>query len=558
MLIQIHISNLITIDQLNLEFTKGTTVLTGETGTGKSILIDAIELALGARVTSDIVRPGQERADITLHFDINDLQSAKEWLKHFDLNADLSECIIRRSISKDNRSRSYINGIPVTLQMVRELSELLIDIHGQHEHHALLKSERQRDMLDDFANHATLKQCVSDLAFELTSCIQKMESLRKNNEERLKQVDFLSFQRREFEDLKIASDEFQILDLEHKQLSNADSLLKNIQNALHHLTEQENQNVIHLLNQVVQTLAAIQEVNPLIATWVENLKTIIIQLNDIESDLYHYLSSVEIDPSRLNFIENRLSSLFNLARKYKISPAELNHYQQKISDELNELENGDEHLKKLEEEINVLKQKYEQNAKKLSDSRKKAATCLSKEITAIIRELGMPKANFQINFEAISPNQISSHGLEKIIFEMSSNPGLVLQPLTKIASGGELSRISLAIHVTIAERYKISTLIFDEVDVGISGRHASIVGKLLRHLGRTHQVFCVTHLPQVASQGNQHIRVEKINDENSTYTKIQSLSSKEKINEIARMLGGVTITQTTIEHAREMLDNVES
>jgi DNA repair protein RecN (Recombination protein N) len=556
MLMQLNISNLITIHELSLEFFPNTTVITGETGTGKSILIDAIELALGGRASDQIVRPGQEKADISLCFDISTQPNAQAWLKNYDLEQGASECIIRRTISKDGRSRSYINGMPTTLQPLRELSELLIDIHGQHEHQSLLKSEKQREMLDDFAVHPQLVNKVSTLAQNLKNLHNEIAELRSLTEKRSARSEFLSFQLRELTELHIAPDEFQTLDQEHKQLAHAGELLQNMNLTLNCLTENEEQNALSYLNQALEAMETVQHVDPKIADWIENLKSAIIQVNDTENELHRYLNSVELDPERLAWVEERISTLFNLARKHKISPNELYEFQEKISAELDELENSDERLSELTQRLKTMEEEYQDAAKKLSQSRLKAAKKLSSEITTTIRELALPHAEFQVALDQDISTLFSPHGLEKIIFQIKTNTGQPMQSLAKIASGGELSRIGLAIHIATAEQHTISTLIFDEVDVGISGSTAEIVGKLLRRLGKTHQVLCITHLPQVAAQGHQHIQVEKINLENATETRIHSLNADEKINEIARMLGGVAITKKTLEHAREMVENI--
>ena len=364
MLVQVDISNLITIHQVNLEFSSGTTVLTGETGTGKSILIDAIELALGARASEHVVRPGQEKADISLYFDINKLPAAIAWLKNCDLDQGTPECIIRRTISKDGRSRSYINGVPTTLQSLRALSELLIDIHGQHEHQTLLKLEKQREMLDDFAGHQSLAATVAALAHDWRTLNQEMSRLQQLATERHARSEFLIFQLRELEELNLIPDEFQALDIEHKQLAHAGELLQNINGALNYLTNNEEQNALGLLHQALQTLETIQNINPNIAAWIENLKTAMIQVSEIESDLQHYLNSVELDPERLNWVEERIGILFNLARKHKIAPQELDKFQQKLATELKELANSDEHLNHLTEKLKTIEKNYQEAAKK--------------------------------------------------------------------------------------------------------------------------------------------------------------------------------------------------
>ncbi len=554
MLMHVMIKNFVTINELSLDFSSGTTVITGETGTGKSILIDAIELALGRRVSDYVLNPDQEKTDISLTFDISKIPHAKAWLQHYDLAQGTDECIIRRTVNKENRSRSFINGLPTTLQPLRELSELLIDIHGQHEHQSLLKSEKQREMLDDFAGHVSLVTQLNFLAEEYRRVQDEIATLRTLTQERNLRAEFLSFQLNELDALHITPDEFQLLDHEHKQLAHADELVQNMHLALNCLTENEEQNALQCLNQALHALESIQHVNQKISPWIDNLKNALIQINDTENELRRSLETVEMDPNRLTQIEERISTLFNLARKHKISPNELYEFQQKLAAEFRDLEKSDERLTELANKLSEIEQQYQEIAKKLSRSRRSAAEKLEKEISALIHQLALPKAEFNIVLDQENCPAFSAHGLEKIIFKIKTNAG-PLQPLAKIVSGGELSRISLAIHIATAEQHTIPTLIFDEVDVGISGSTAEIVGKLLRRLGKTHQVLCITHLPQVAAQGLHHIRVEKETRKDVTKTHIQFLSVEDKIQEIARMLGGVAITQKTLAHAREMVEN---
>jgi DNA repair protein RecN (Recombination protein N) len=555
MLTHLHISNLVTIHELDLELHNHTTVITGETGAGKSIIIDAIELALGGRATSDMVRTGQDKAEINLSFDLSKLPEARTWLKNYDLEQD-AECIIRRTIHRDGRSRCYINGQPITLQPLREFSELLIQIHGQHEHQALLKSDFQRDLLDRFAGHQLLVDTIYTLAEEWQTLHKEILALRQLTEERNSRGDFLKFQLRELEEANLSADEFQNLDLEHKQLANAGDLLQNINQTLNILADNEESNALHTLNQALQALEVVQHVNPKIASCVDSLKGAIIQVSDTEDELRRYLDGVDLDPERLQWLEARIGLIFDLARKHKIGPTELFELQQKISTEYNELETSDARLAELISKLDILESRYYDSATKLSQSRRQAADKLGAEITNITRELSLPKAEFNILFEYDNKPSIALHGLEKIIFQIKTNAGHTLQPIAKVASGGELSRISLAIHMATALQHTTPTLIFDEVDVGVGGGTAEIVGKLLRRLGKSHQVLCITHQPQVAAQGHHHIFVKKIEQDNTTRSHIKLLSADEKINEIARMLGGVEITKTTLAHAQEMIDKM--
>jgi DNA repair protein RecN (Recombination protein N) len=558
MLTQIHISNLVTIREVHLDLTPGATVITGETGAGKSILIDAIELALGSRMTGNLVRPGQEKADISICFDVSKLSAARAWLKNYDLNTDTNECIIRRTITQDGRSKSYINGMPSTLQPLRELSELLITIHGQHEHQSLLQTHKQRDILDRYAGHFDLVDKVHSYAEQWQELNHKINELRTLTEERTNRSQFLKFQLRELEELQLHPNEFQSLDLENKQLAHADELLQNINHALHCLTENEDSNAQHLLNQALHALETIQRVDPKISVWLESIKSAIISISDTEDELRRYLESVELDPNRLQHIEQRISAIFDAARKHKVAPQDLYELQQKLSAEFSELETSDERLEQLTQQLHNIEKDYFIFAKNLKKSRENAAKMLENEITKIIHTLALPHGKFQIQLETENPPRVSLHGLEKILFQIKTNSDQELQPLHKVVSGGELSRISLAIHMATSSQHNISTLIFDEVDVGIGGGTAEIVGKHLRHLGKTHQVLCITHQPQVASQGHQHLLVEKSQINNSTQTQIKFLSGMEKIQEIARMLGGVEMTKTTVAHAKEMLESVET
>jgi DNA repair protein RecN (Recombination protein N) len=556
MLTQIDIINLATIQKLHVDLNAGTTVITGETGAGKSVLIDAIELALGGRGTGDFVRQGAEKADISLTFAVQKLPQIQSWLQQHDLENEGEECIIRRTLSRDGRSKSYINNIPTTLQLLRELSDLLINIHGQHEHQALFQLATQRDMLDKYAGHLALTATVASLSQEWHGVQNTLTQLRAANQERSSRSEFLRFQLQELEELQLIPNEFQALDLEHKQLANAGALIENLAFALTTLADDDNHNAVHALNQTLHALESIREFDPKISLWIENIKNALIQVNDVENELRHYQENIDLDPERLQWIEQRIGTLFDMARKHKIAPDNLLALQEKIAAELTSLDSSDARLAELNEQLQVIEKSYHTAAKKLSASRAKASIQLAKEITAIIHELSLPHGQFKVHFSQDDVPPFASFGAEKIVFQITTNVGQPLQPLTKVASGGELSRISLAIHMATAEQHTIPTLIFDEVDVGISGGTAEIVGKLLRRLGTTHQLLCITHSPQVSAQGHQHLLVAKRHEANASFTEVRALNPKEKITELARMLGGVQITKKTLEHAREMVEKV--
>lgn len=556
MLIQLHISHLATIQSLHLEFKPGTTIFTGESGAGKSVLIDAIELALGKRATSDIIREGHEKADVSLCFDVSKLPDARLWLKSYDLDQDSHECIIRRTIHRDGRSRSFINDMPTTLQPLRELSERLIQIHGQHEHHSLLKTETQRILLDRYAGHQHLIDEVITLAEEWQKLNRDRLTIHSLIEEHHHRGEFLKFQLQELEELNLTPDTFQNLDLEHKQLAHAGELLQNIQYALSLLTDDQDVNALHFLNQALKALETLQQVDPKISSWLESIRHAIICVSDTEDDLRRYLDSINLDPARLHWLDERIRLLFDMARKHKVSPHELFDLKEKLKADYYRLAASDEKLSELNTQMLILEKSYVEVAKKLSQSRARAGAKLAIEINKTFQHLSLGDAAFQIHFEPELEHKILPYGLEKILYLIKTNMGQSLQPLAKIASGGELSRISLAIYLATAGQQATPTLIFDEIDVGIGGSTTEMVGQLLRRLGESHQVFCITHQPQVAAYSHQHIRVTKINKKNEPHTLIQELKSDEKINELARMLGGIEITKKTLAHARELMEKI--
>lgn len=553
MLTELHIQNWVTIQELNLEFQMGTTVITGETGTGKSIIIDAIELALGGRATSDWIRPGQDKTDISIRFDITQLPMAKQWLKNYDLE-QANECIIRRTIHRDGRSRSFINGSPTTLQPLRELSELLLQIHGQHEQQFLLKGDLQRALLDRHAKHDQLAAEVKRLSDEWHTLNREMDLLHQRIEQHKTQGEFLKYQLNELESLNLTQNEFIELDKEHQQLAHMEELLQQLQSALNCLAEQEGANALHYLHQTLQSLEMVAHIDTNISTWVLALKNTLIQMTDIEDELRRYLEHAEAGPERLQWLEQRISTWFNIARKHKVAPHELFAVYQKMSREYNDLETSDARLAELSVRCNQIEGQYFQTAKKLSLGRQQAAVLLGLQITEIIHSLSMAQADFFVHLEEEPQKQITPFGLEKIMFQLKPHAEQTWQPLARVASGGELSRIGLALYLATAGQSAVPTLIFDEVDLGMGGGTAEKMGKLLRDLGKTQQVLCITHQPQVAALGHHHLCVKKTITANATLTGIHYLSKDEKIAELARMLGGIAITPKTWGLAQEMIE----
>lgn len=552
MLNQIHIRDLATIEEQHLHLNHGTTMITGETGAGKSIFIEAIELALGARGSANIIRPGKERADISLCFDIATLPKVIDWLKNADLY-HTDECIIRRVLTNDGRSRSYINGFPATLQLVRELAELLFHLHGQFEQQVLLKIENQRDILDRYAEHIPLMQDLKRLSNEWRSLDRDIKLMREQTRERTERQEYLRFQLNELLAIAIKAGEWEALETEHYKLTHSEELMRNLQSALHHLTDDDNRNAISLLNDMRKLLEAAQPLDPKSCEWLTTLNSSLIQLTDLEADLRGYCEATDLDPARLQFVEQRVSQIFDVARKHKVTPPELFHLQEQLTTELAMLDASDSELHELESQQKAVAIHYQTIAEKISKGRTAAAATLSKEITASIRSLSLPHGEFHILIEDDLHADFSPHGLEKITFLIKTNPDQKPQPIVKVISGGELSRLSLAVHLALANQATTPTLIFDEVETGVAGAIAEKIGRLLKKLGRSYQVFCVTHQAQVAACSDQHLFVEKYFVDNSTYTRLRFLNQEEKTFEIARMLGGETITQKTLDHAKEIL-----
>lgn len=555
MLTEIHISNLATIAKAHVELLKGTTVFTGETGAGKSILMDAILLGLGGRYTPHLMRANQERLDISLCFDITEIKFKPEILDNIDLQGQ--ECIIRRIITRDGRSRTFVNDLPITLPFLREFSESLVNIHGQHEYQSLLKPDKQRELLDRFGNHQLLCSQIKSLAEEERALSQAIQELQSSIAQRTEREAFLRFQLDELEALQLQPGEWQALEVEHQQLAHIDHLLATLNGVVAILSQEDQENLLTSLHRIIKLLESIKQLHPDVTTWETAIHSAVISLDDVSSEIRNYVNDAERNPQRLEHIEKRMQIINELARKHKVPPTELLSLMEKIKLELTDSELNESKLVELQKKQDNIRNDYFNLAAELSNKRIEASTRLAKEITHIIRTLALPHAEFQVDLQKEVEPIIMPYGLEKVNFLVKTNRGSPLYPLAKIASGGELSRISLAIHLATAEQHTIPTIIFDEVDVGIGGGTAELVGKLLRRLGKTHQVLCITHHPQVAVYGNQHFSVEKIDQSDQTYTQLRALNAADKIKEIARMLGGLHITQTTLKHAQEMIEGMQ-
>lgn len=553
MLTNINIKNFTIIDQLDLSLPINMAVITGETGAGKSVIVDAIELALGKRASSDVVRHGCDRADISVQFDVGKIPAAQQCLANYEL-ATGNECLIRRVITKDGSSKNYINGVPTTLKQLRELRESLINIHGQHEFHNLLSTETQRQLLDNFANHG-------ELITQLNQCYQQwrikqneFEVLNEAAKQSTARIEFLTYQIKELDKLNLTPDVLESLNQEHKQLANADKLTAHFETALGALSDQEKNNVISWLRHARNALQGVVNVNEKINNVIELIDNSIIQTEEAAAELRHHLRAVENDPQRFLQLEQQIAKIHDQATRHRIPAAQLPQFYQQMKDELAQLVNSDSKLNELQQEIKKLMQQYLSLAQQLTESRKKTAKKLEQLVTENMWQLGMREGKFTIELATQTCETPLLNGLEKINFLVNLNPGQALQPLNKVASGGELSRISLAIQVITAQNTATPTLVFDEVDVGIGGATAEIVGKLLRELGSSAQVICITHLPQVAAKGHHHLLVEKIIDHQLTRATISLLNNQQRITEIARMLGGINITPETLAHAKQMIN----
>ena len=560
MLKHLYIRNFAIIDELELDFHSGMTALTGETGAGKSILLGALSLVLGDRADNDSIKQNCDHAEIVAEFDISRLDDVSTWLVTQELNAD-NECILRRRITKDGRSRAYVNSTPVNLQLIRELAEMLIDIHGQHEHQSMMKSSVQRQLLDDFAKHSSLLKNVSNLYVELKLLEEQLEHLRKTSNEQNDRLDLLRFQTQELDILALEENEYQQLDKQHKLMANADKISTTVQQAIYQLSEDENTNIQSTISVIINSLTDIKELDENLSPVSEMLNDALVQIDESVSLLQNYSDSIELDSSQLANTEQRIQDILDLARKHRVKADSLYLLHETLQKELHDIDHVDERLEQLDEQQQTIESKYIDACKKLSTSRRKAANKLNKSISKSMQTLGMTGGKFEISLIS-SADKRSAYGQDQIEFTVTANAGQKCKPISRVASGGELARISLAIQMIIADNSKISTLIFDEVDSGIGGGIAEIVGQHLRTLGssktgKANQVVCITHLPQVASQAHQHLRVEKQTQKKQTTSQVVSLNEEQRRQEIARMLSGIEITEQSLAHADEMIERAQ-
>lgn len=551
MLTQLFIQHFTIIDEASIDFKLGMTVLTGETGAGKSILIDALGLALGNRADTKWVRSGHQKADITANFRIAPDTAAYEWLIEHDLLPEQDELLVRRTLSQDGRSKAFINGQPVTVQQLKSLGKLLVNIHSQHEHHTLLSSTVQRQRLDHFADHGALLNTVQQTYETWYTAKEKLASAQQQSTEQASQQALLHYQINELDQLAIQENEVTELEKTYQQLAHVQQLLEASGNAIQVLSDHDESTLLNQLNHIQHTLTEAEALDGELKEINAMLQEAHINLQEATQALRHYHDQVGLDPERLHEVETRLDAIHTLARKHQVSPEDLFDHYQKLTQQLQRYSQTTENIEQLKKTVTETEKAYQQAAAQLSQSRQKAALALSQAITESMQTLGMTGGQFDTTFKP--SDYYSPQGMETVQFEVTTNPGQPLQPMSAIVSGGELSRISLAIQVLTTAKQPTPTLIFDEIDVGIGGATAEMVGQLLNQLGQHCQVLCVTHLPQVAAQGQHHLHVKKLKSKTDTLTSLMSLTQDQRHQEIARMLGGLKITDQTIAHAKEML-----
>ena len=552
MLRTLTIRDFVIVDTIELEFSNGFSVFTGETGAGKSILIDALQLALGGRGDASMVREGAARADITADFALT--EAATQWLKEHDFNTDEGGALLRRVIDNAGRSKAYINGVAATAAQLRELGDMLVDIHGQHAHQSLLKPDAQRALLDnqiavrDPGARAEAQQ-VSSTWRSWRALVRQREEYETNAKNVLIERERLEWQVSELDKLAPKAGEWVEISNEHSRLSHAASLLEGAQEALGAISESEHP-ILSQLSSLNAKLGKLVDIDAQLQGVLDCMEPARIQLQEAVSELNNYIDKVELDPGRLREVDARMEALHSAARKYRVTPEELPDEHAALAAKLRQLADATD-IDGLRKQEDKARAAYMEVAAKLSARRTKAAAELGTQVTAAMQELSMSGGSFAV---ALVGGEPAAHGLEQVEFLVAGHAGVAPRPLAKVASGGELARISLAISVITSNATTVPTLIFDEVDTGIGGGVAEVVGRLLRRLGQQRQVLCVTHLPQVASQANQHFQVAKgTTHEGRTVSRIEVLNNRARVEEVARMLGGIEITETTRKHARELL-----
>tara|TARA_R110002049_G_scaffold252263_1_gene426744 strand:+ start:43901 stop:45574 length:1674 start_codon:yes stop_codon:yes gene_type:complete len=553
MLKSLHIQNFAIIEKLELDFFNGMSALTGETGAGKSIIIDAIGLVLGDRADNNLIRAGKEAAEIILVVEIVSKSNSSRWLKNNDFEFD-SECILRRVVRKDGKSKAYINGVPVPLKTLKELGECIINIYGQHAHQSLMNVATQRELIDQFASHKENLVALDRLCADWREQKKQFDQISKNSSDIQATVELLRYQAEELDQLGLEAGEISTLEDKHKRLANAEELKKSTLQASHQLKNDDGSDVYTTLSQICTQVSALLKNDQRLEPANQSLEEAFTAISECADDLRDYAENIEIDPEELFQTEERLASIDQISRKHKVTPDELIALHEKISKELEALTQPECNVDALKARLEKTESEYRGLAKKVSNKRTSVSKKLSTNITKALAKLGMEKARVEIAVNYDDTATPASYGFDSIVFNVQTNPGQKMLPLSQVASGGELSRISLAIQMIAVDKMDVPVLIFDEVDSGVGGAIAEVVGRELRTIGEQKQVMCITHLAQVAANAHHHYRVNKQSEHSDTVSAIEYLSQADRIEEIARMIGGVTLTENTFLHAQEMLE----
>lgn len=554
MLKSIYIKNYLLISEAHIDFTSGLTAITGETGSGKSLLIDSLGIAMGSRISGNVIRSDCDSADITVLFDVTSFE-AKQWLDELGLSEG-DECFIRRLIFPDRPTRSYINGRPVTLKSVRSLASLLVEIHGQHEHHSLTKSTTQRYLLDAFVGHLDEVTTLADIAKNIRTEESKRAQLTKQENQLKSSLELTQHQHSELEQLSPEQGEFTRLKADLARASNAEKLIRSLTTISEELFYGYDRTVSSVISNFAVQVSQLSKYEDQLEPIYELLNEAVIRIEESAREMNLLSSRIEHDPAKIENLQSRMSDLYHQARIHQIDVDSLSDLQQELTEKIENLESKLADIEEFDNNLEQLKHEYHSIAKKIQSARRKAAQNFAQDVTQQLQSLGMEGAIFEVSLVDQDSNLYSSFGYEDTKFLIATNPGQEKGSIGMLASGGELSRISLAIQVVATSTTQVPTVVFDEIDVGIGGSVAERVGTLLTKLSRHAQIICITHLPQLAAKGHHQLNVVKSVDHDLNVT-IRSLSPQERIKEIARMLGGVKITTRTTEHAKEMLSQCE-
>ena len=552
MLLHIQIRDFAIIDAAELELASGLTVLTGETGAGKSILVDALLLAAGGRAGAEVVRHGAERAEVTATFTVAKNAAACAWLAEQSIEHE-GECVLRRIVGADGRSRAYVNSQAMPVQALRQLGETLVDIHGQMEYQSLMKRAAQRELLDQSGDYRELLDGVAKQHRAWSELREQRDRAAASAQDREARLELLRYHLSELKALDLKAGEIEELTAERQRLSQHGRLASGAREILQLLREAEDMNAEHAVSRALTVARSLSELDARFTSIAKAIDESLIALREGIESAEHYEADLEADPQRQEWVEQRLAAIESIARKHRLEPAALGTLQAELAAEFQQLDTLEASLEQIEKKLAQLQTQFRAACTKLTAARTAAAAKLSRRISELMQTLGMPGGVFEIAVRALDADAASTHGADEIEFLVSANPGQPPRPLAKVASGGELSRISLGIQVAAAQSDALPCLVFDEVDAGVGGGVAEIVGRQLHTLGERAQVLCVTHLPQVASQAHAHVRVTKLTDGKTTRTVLTVLSADDRVEEIARMLGGVSITDKAREHAAEML-----